>query len=395
MQQQKEIIIVGGGMVGAACAVELAKLGLQIHLIERSPLPHFCHDMPYDLRISAVSVASVDLLKQLGAWQHIEAMRVCPYQGLETWEIDGFSISFRSEQLNLSELGYMVENNVIQLGLWKTLTQFENVTTSVGFSVKQSEKCGENWQIRLENDEVYTAPLVIAADGANSQFRQLAGIGLTGWQYRQNCMLIVVNTELPQQDTTWQQFYPTGPRAFLPLCNHQACLVWYDSPQKIRQLSTLSAEKLAEQIHHYFPPRLGKVSVQCAGSFELIRRHAQHYFKQGVVLVGDSAHTINPLAGQGVNLGFKDVKTLLEVLESAVKNQQNFASDTVLKRYQRQRKADNLLMQSAMDLFYKSFKEDILPLKIARNVALLAINRAGFVKKQALKYALGLASLPF
>ncbi|WP_424765433.1 FAD-dependent monooxygenase [Necropsobacter rosorum] len=386
----KDIIIIGGGMIGAACAAGLGKLGLQIQIIERAPLPEFEPDSPYDIRISAISAASVNLLKRLNAWQHIERMRVCPYRGLETWEIDGFATRFHCTELNLPQLGYMVENHLVQRGLWQAVRQFANVQSSIGTAIVEAKKCGANWQILLADGQRYAAPLIIAADGANSQIRRAAGIGLTGWQYRQDCMLILVETESPQQDITWQQFYPSGPRAFLPLCGHQACLVWYDSAQKIRALRQLSAEKLAQQIHQAFPPRLGHIRVQRAADFSLTRRHAQDYFKQGVVLAGDAAHTINPLAGQGVNLGFKDVKALLAVIESAVEKNRNFAADDVLACYQRQRKADNLLMQSGMDLFYKAFKEELLPLKIARNFALVLADKAAPLKKQALKYALGL-----
>ncbi|MGC6360431.1 FAD-dependent monooxygenase [Bisgaard Taxon 45] len=387
---QKDIIVVGGGMVGAACALGLGQQGHQVQLIEHAPLPQFQPDSPYDLRISAISVASVNLLKQLGAWQYIEHMRICPYRALETWEIEGFSTAFHSHELNLPELGFMVENNVVQLGLWQAISTIENIQTCVGNVIQKVVKCGENWQIFLANGEIYQAPLIIAADGANSKLRQIANIGTTGWQYRQSCLLITVDTELEQQDITWQQFYPSGPRAFLPLLGKQACLVWYDSPQCIQNLKQLSTEKLAERIEQSFPTRLGKIKVQAANSFDLARTHAQAYFKQGIVLVGDAAHTINPLAGQGVNLGFKDVRILLEVLQQATQKGESLASDMVLLRYQRKRKADNLLMQTGMDIFYKTFKEDLLPLKIVRNATLFFANKATPLKKQALKYALGL-----
>ncbi|MGC6343205.1 FAD-dependent monooxygenase [Bisgaard Taxon 45] len=387
---QKDIIVVGGGMVGAACALGLGQQGHQVQLIEHAPLPQFQPDSPYDLRISAISVASVNLLKQLGAWQYIEHMRICPYRALETWEIEGFSTAFHSHELNLPELGFMVENNVVQLGLWQAISTIENIQTCVGNVIQKVVKCGENWQIFLANGEIYQAPLIIAADGANSKLRQIANIGTTGWQYRQSCLLITVDTELEQQDITWQQFYPSGPRAFLPLLGKQACLVWYDSPQCIQNLKQLSKEKLAERIEQAFPTRIGKIKVQAANSFDLARTHAQAYFKQGIVLVGDAAHTINPLAGQGVNLGFKDVRILLELLQQAAQKGESLASDMVLLRYQRKRKADNLLMQTGMDIFYKTFKEDLLPLKIVRNATLFLANKATPLKKQALKYALGL-----
>lgn len=144
---QKDMIVVGGGMVGAACALGLGKQGHQVQLIEHAPLPQFQPNSPYDLRISAISVASVNLLKQLGAWQYIENTRICPYRALETWEIEGFGTTFHSQELNLPELGFMIENNVVQLGLWQAISSIENIQTCVGCTIQKVEKCGENWQI--------------------------------------------------------------------------------------------------------------------------------------------------------------------------------------------------------------------------------------------------------
>lgn len=385
-----DMIILGGGMVGAATALGLAKLGFNIALIEKNPLPSVDVTQPYDLRISAISVSSVALLERLGAWQFIEQMRICPYDGLETWEIEGFNVAFRAQDLGLDKLGFMVENNVIQQGLWQALEAYPNCTQAVGFNQISANYAENGWTVMLDHERQFSAPLMIACDGANSLGRQWAGIGLTAWQYRHDCLLALVETEAAQQSVTWQQFFPTGPRAFLPLLGHQGCVVWYDSPSRIQALKQMSMAKLSEEIQANFPPRLGKINVTQVGSFPLTRQHAQHYFRQGVVLLGDAAHTINPLAGQGVNLGFKDVESLLNVFEQALKKGENVASSEVLRRYERQRKPDNLLMQTAMDLFYKLFKTELLPFKVARNLALIAAERAGVLKKQALKYALGL-----
>lgn len=387
--KQCDVIVVGGGMVGAAAALGLARQNLAVQLIERRALPHFEHNSNYDIRISAISAGSVKLLKQLNAWRHIQAMRTCPYKRLATWEIDGFETTFNAQDLGLPELGFMVENNVVQLGLWRAFDDVDTLSNSIG-AIAETQKCGQHWQVTLEDGEQFSAPLLVAADGANSQLRNLAHIGLSGWQYRQRCMLVLVNTELEQQDITWQQFNPSGPRAFLPLLGHQGCLVWYDAPEEIARLQRLPLAQLSDEIMRAFPPRLGRVEATQAASFELVRRHAQRYFHNGIVLLGDAAHTINPLAGQGVNLGFKDVAAFLDVIESAQRAGQPIASDAVLARYQRRRKADNLLMQSGMDLFYKGFKEPLLPLKIARNVALLGVEKCAPLKNRALKYALGL-----
>lgn len=383
---QPQVIVVGGGMVGAACALGLGQLGLKVRLIEQTPIEPYDRNQPYDVRISAISMASVKLLQQLQAWQYIATQRLCPYRRLETWEIDGFSTLFDAQDLKLEQLGFMLENKLIQTALWQAFNA--NVQTSVA-KIKEIKRNGEHWHFLLDQGEQFSAPLVIAADGANSQLRQIAGIGITGWQYRQDCLLIIVETELPQQDITWQQFFPTGPRAFLPLQGNQACLAWYDSPKRIAELKLLSPDKLASQIEQAFPARLGKIKVQNCASFSLTRRHCQQYYKQGIVLVGDAAHTINPLAGQGVNLGFKDVSLLLELAKKAIARHEAIHSETIWQRYQRERKPDNLLMQTGMDLFYKGFKQDLLPLKILRNSALLALDKITPLKKQILSYAIG------
>lgn len=388
--EQQDVIVIGGGMVGAAAALGLAKMGLKVALLEKNPLPQFDKADPYDVRISAISAASVELLKQLEAWQHIEAMRICPYDGLETWEMEGFGTTFHAQELELPELGFMVENKVVQIGLWHALQAYPNCVQAVKFSQIFAHREGSVWTVTLDNQRQFSAPIILACDGANSQARQWAGIGLTSWQYRQHCLLAVVETELPQQSVTWQQFFPSGPRAFLPLQGQNGCVVWYDAPQRIAQLKALSKEKLSAEIQSHFPERLGQVSVTAVGSFPLTRQHAQSYVRQGIVLVGDAAHTINPLAGQGVNLGFKDVKMLLEVIEQAVKKGENFSDEKVLKRYEHGRKPDNLLMQTGMDVFYKAFKTELMPVKVARNLALVMAERVMLLKKSALKYALGL-----
>ena len=218
----------------------------------------------------------------------------------------------------------------------------------------------------------------------------MAGIGIHAWQYAQSCMLITVQCENDPGDSTWQQFTPDGPRAFLPLFDNWASLVWYDSPARIRQLQGLSMAQLQVEIAKHFPTRLGQVMPVAAGAFPLTRRHALQYVQPGLALVGDAAHTIHPLAGQGVNLGYRDVDALIDVLVNARSYGESWASQPVLKRYQTRRMADNFIMQSGMDLFYAGFSNDLQPLRIIRNLGLMAAERAGVLKRQALKYALGL-----
>ncbi|EGQ8056562.1 2-octaprenyl-3-methyl-6-methoxy-1,4-benzoquinol hydroxylase [Vibrio alginolyticus] len=388
-----DIAVIGGGMVGAAVAVGFAKQGRSVVLVEGTKPKVFDAAQAMDIRVSAISHQSVELLDSLGAWSEIKSMRVCPYRRLETWEHPECRTRFHSDELSLDQLGYIVENRLIQLGLWQVFSQYENLTVMCPERLKAIEFADVNL-VTLESGAQFEANWVIGADGANSKVRQLAGIGVTAWDYRQHCMLINVKTELPQQDITWQQFTPSGPRSFLPLCSlsnddgqvvGQGSLVWYDSPIRIKQLCAMGKPQLREEILRHFPAELGDIEVLQFGSFPLTRRHAQSYSSKNCVLVGDSAHTINPLAGQGVNLGFKDVDVLLSVTE-----QQEKLEDTLLAKYERARRPDNLLMQTGMDFFYKGFSNDLWPLKFVRNAALKLAENSGPIKAQVLKYALGM-----
>jgi len=386
-----DAVIVGGGMVGAAAALGLAKQGLQVALIENEAPAGFDPSAPADLRISAIGCASARFLQKLGAWGSVEKMRSVPYRRLETWEVDGSEVKFDAQSLGLPELGFMVENRVLQLALWQQFDALTNLTRFCPAKLRHLlQHDDKTWSLQLTTGDLLRAKLVIAADGANSLVRQLAGIGVDGWEYRQHCMLINVETETPDQDVTWQQFFPSGPRAFLPLFGNQASLVWYDSPQRIRYLKTLNMQQLTTEVMQAFPARLGTVKALSAGAFPLVRRHAQRYVLPGLALVGDAAHTINPLAGQGVNLGYRDVEALLSVLEKARDHDEAWSSEKVLLGFQRQRRLDNLLMQSGMDLFYTAFSNDLPPVKALRNLALMTAQRAGALKTKALKYALGI-----
>ena len=387
-----DIVVVGGGMVGAATAIGFAQQGMRVAVIEGLAPQAFEKTQPMDIRVSAISQASVDLLDSLGAWDAIENMRVCTYKRLETWEHPECRTRFDAASLELPRLGYIVENRLIQLGLWAQFERYDNIELLCPEKLDTIE-FGETNTVVLQSGLRLSAKWVVGADGANSAVRQQAGIGITAWDYRQHCMLINVETELPQQDITWQQFLPSGPRSFLPLASlteegkevGQGSLVWYDKPSRIKQLSAMSPEKLRAEVLSHFPAELGDIKVLQSGSFPLTRRHAQRYAQNNCILVGDSAHTINPLAGQGVNLGFKDVAALISLTK-----EQGELTDSVARSYEVKRRGDNLIMQSGMDFFYKTFSNDLGPLKFVRNAALKLAENSGPIKNQVLKYALGL-----
>lgn len=388
--QSTEVAVVGGGMVGGALALGLAQHGFSVTVIEQHAPPLFDATAQPDVRISAISAASVALLRGLGVWERVQAMRCHPYRQLETWEWENAHVLFDARELKLPLLGYMVENNVLQRALWDELESHPHVTLRVPAALSGLHADGDHHQLTFEEGEPLTATLVVGADGANSRVRQAAGIGIHAWQYQQSCMLITVECEGEAGDSTWQHFTPDGPHAFLPLFGNWASLVWYDTPARIRQLQTLNMAQLEQEIARHFPSRLGRVKPVAAAAFPLARRHALQYVRPGLALVGDAAHTIHPLAGQGVNLGYRDVDALLDVLAGARSHGEAWASHTILKRYQTRRMADNFIMQSGMDLFYAGFSNDLGPVRLLRNIGLMAAERAGVLKRQALKYALGL-----
>jgi 2-octaprenyl-3-methyl-6-methoxy-1,4-benzoquinol hydroxylase len=389
-----DVVVVGGGMVGAAAAIGLAQLGLSVAVIEYHQPAPYDPAQPLDVRVSAISVASEQLLTRLGAMDELLTMRHALYTGLETWELDGCLTSFSAEQVGQSHLGYFFENRLIQLSLWQQLRSMDNVVLLCPHKVMQFSRLSNDHQVTilLDNGATLSTKLLIGADGANSQVRQWAGIGVTGWDYAQSAMLINISTQTPQQSVTWQQFTPAGPRSLLPLPGNHASLVWYDDANRIKQLSQLNNLQLAEQIRQHFPSRLDPhFTVENRGSFPLTRRHAQKYYQDNVVIIGDAAHTINPLAGQGVNIGFKDVDLLVAQIANAIGCDETWWQTPVLKGYQQSRYFDNQLMMTAMDAFYAGFSNDLLPLKLLRNGVLKLANIDSPIKRKVLKYALGLS----
>ncbi|WP_421712888.1 FAD-dependent monooxygenase [Alteromonas abrolhosensis] len=395
-----DFCINGGGMVGATLALGLAQQQFKVAVIEPYlPAPFKPEDGP-DLRVSAISEASVTLLKALGAWEHIAAMRVKPYTGLSVWDDPSHRTDFTAHSIDMPQLGYFVENRLLQLGCHKALTQFDNVEIISGQSVEDI-RLTNTANVNLSNGRTLEAKWLVGADGANSQVRKAAGIGTTGWQYAQQAMGITIRMENAVEPITWQQFTSSGPKAFLPMFDNYASLVWYDTPDELKRIKSLKPSQLESEILKTFPEELTKgknsFSVIDKAIFPLTRSHANHYVKGCCVLIGDAAHTINPLAGQGVNLGFKDVEAFLSVSSNFKTNStandlltDGAFSQMLFSNYERPRKRDNLMMMTAMDGFYTLFSNDVAPIKWIRNQLLSVAQRIQPAKQEVLKYAIGL-----
>ncbi len=390
MKELYDVIIIGGGMVGAAVACALGDSDLKIALIEQAMPEEFSPEQAHDLRVSALSIASQKILQTVGAWDAVLAMRVCPFKRMRVWETAG-DTEFNSDAIAYDALGYIVENRVTQLALLHRAQQFSNIDFLCPSRIKQLAYEKGSVTITLEEGRMLSAKVTVGADGGQSRLRQTVGLGVTSWDYQQHAMVIYVATDYGQQDITWQRFVPTGPQAFLPLTGHYGSIVWYNTPDEVRRLKALPDEQLLTELSATFPDCLGKINkIMGVASFPLKRQHAQEYVKQGVALVGDAAHMINPLAGQGVNIGLLDAAMLAEVLIDASNKGKNIADIAVLKRYERLRRNENLKMMTVMDLFYRIFSNQIMPVKFLRNLGLGLAERITPLKNKVMRGAMGL-----
>lgn len=390
MNEEYDVIIVGGGMVGATVACALGDSDLKVALIEQNMPAEFSPEQAHDIRVSALSIASQQILQTIGAWDAVLAMRVCPFKRMRVWETAG-DTEFNSDAIDYDALGYIVENRVTQLALLQRAQTFSNIEFLCPVTIKKIHYDGATGSVELDDGQVISAKVIVGADGGQSRLRQTVGLGVTSWDYQQHAMVIYVATDYEQQDITWQRFVPTGPQAFLPLTGNYGSIVWYNTPDEVRRLKALTDAELLAELTVTFPDCLGKINkILGVASFPLKRQHAQEYVKQGVALVGDAAHMINPLAGQGVNIGLLDAAMLAEVLIDANNKGKNIADVAVLKRYERLRRNENLKMMTVMDLFYRTFSNQVMPIKFLRNLGLGLAERITPLKNLVMRGAMGL-----
>lgn len=404
MTRAFDVVIVGAGMVGAALATGLGRSGFRVGLVDQGAAPCFDASQPPDIRVSALSAGSERYLTELGAWPDILAMRATPYTRLAVWDEADHPLSrilprkiaevvFDARSLSARHLGHIVENRVTQQALWNSAAAQPSVTLFSGHAVTALRNNGDAAVVTLDDNTELTGELIVGADGASSGIRSLAGIGVTREQYQQQAMVVSARYQGPVQDITWQGFYPSGPRAFLPLHaagngESWASLVWYDSPEELARLKSLENSALMAELQNAFPPELPLLThIDARASFPIARQHAKTYVNHRVVLVGDAAHTINPLAGQGVNLGFQDARCLQSVLREARRAGIDLAS---LSQYEQQRRPANRRMMLAMDVFYHLFSNRTPPLHLLRNLGLGAAKAMPFARNRVAKYAMGI-----
>ena len=407
MTQAFDIVIVGAGMVGAALATGLGRSGFRVALVDRGSAPEFDPSLPPDIRVSALSAGSERYLNDLDVWPSMLAMRATPYARLAVWDETRHPLSnllprkvadvvFDAGNLSARHLGHIVENRITQQALWNSAAALHSVSLFPDNAVSHLENGNNHAAVTLEDGTELECQLVVGADGAASGVRELAGIGVTRDQYQQQAMVISVRYQGAVEDITWQSFYPSGPRAFLPLHSagngeSWASLVWYDSPEQLAHLKSLDDRALMAEIQNAFPPELPLLThIEAKASFPIARQHAKTYVNNRVVLAGDAAHTINPLAGQGVNLGFQDALCLQTVIREAKRAGCDLADPAWLTKYEQQRRPANRRMMMAMDVFYHLFSNRTPPLHLLRNLGLGAAKAMPFARNRVAKYAMGI-----
>lgn len=374
-----EIVVVGGGPVGAAAALALRQQGFDVALLERGTAPPPHNPADYDLRVYAMARHSARLLEQLGVWPSIAERRISPYRAMRVWERGpARALRFDAADGGGAELGWIVEHGLLVDALWAGL---DGVNCYQGAQIEQLQLDDEGALLRLQDGRGLRARLVVAADGADSQLRALAGIGTVGWNYSQRAIVCHVHTERPHRATAWQRFLASGPLAFLPLADGRCSIVWSAEQALTQELLALDDAS--------FLSRLGEASEYALGaiyagtrrlSFPLRLLHAQDYARSGLVLVGDAAHTVHPLAGQGVNLGLADAGQLAQTLVQARGAGRDWWSLRNLQRYARARKADNLEMLALTDGLYRAFRLHLPGVKAALGLGMEAVDRLGPLK---------------
>jgi 2-octaprenylphenol hydroxylase len=404
-----DVVIVGGGLVGASLALALSDTGLRIAMLDAQPLSPAGVEVPerFDPRVSAITPASRRFLDSLGAWSGVARRRSCAYTDMHVWEADGTgSIHFAAQDIHCESLGHIVENSVLLAALHERLHAAPHIALLAPVSLDALQRLAvpapleadqSRIQLQLADGRQLRARVVVAADGGTSKTRELAGFELSEWDYDHQAIVTTVRTRLPHRHTATQRFMDEGVLALLPLKatdaatdQHCSSIVWSAVPDRAAALMALDDEAFAVALEHAIEGRFGRIEqVDPRLCVPLRQRHARHYVQEGIALVGDAAHTIHPLAGQGVNLGFADADALATQLRRAVARDDEIGSVQVLRRYQRQRIGHNLGMMWAMEGFKRLYADQGLPLRWLRNAGMAGLDRSLLLKSRVMRAAMG------
>ena len=386
-----DVAVVGGGMVGAATALTLAREGFSVALVDaREPAPWAAAD-EVDLRVVGLAPSSIALLDRIGVWQAIRSARASGYDRMVVWDaVSGATIRFDAAEEGRDVLGYIVENSLVQASLWHALDD-AGVRRVVPAEVVALAQREDRAQLELADGQTIAARLIVAADGAESPLRGMVGIGTHGRDYAQRAVVAHVETSRPHERTAWQRFLTTGPLAMLPLDDGRSSIVWSLPDAEARRALALDDEGFRQALGVASDFRLGPIgAVTRRAAFPLRLKLADRYEADRLVLLGDAAHAVHPLAGQGVNLGLRDVVELRDTLRDAREQGRDIAAPHVLRRYARRRRSADGLDAWSFDALARIYAWKAAPLVAARGAGVRLMDAFGPLKRRIARHAAGL-----
>lgn len=399
MAKSYDLIIVGAGMVGALSAILLAKSSLRVALIDKHDGQYSLSPPPaYDARVSAISSQSKKLLEDANVWQNLPQGRVATYDNIVAWDGLGAGyIDFNAGAASMVELGNLVENVVLSQQMMAQIHTLSNVDLYFNNALSSYQLSETGVQAELVSGDRIDAQVLIAADGAVSTLRTDNGFETVEWDYGHTAIAATIEIDQSHDNTAWQSFGEEGVLAFLPLPDvdgrHFVSIVWCVPPEEAQSLKSLEDDAFCRRLHYAINRRFNVLGItRPRQTIPLRQRHAKSYVKSGIALIGDAAHTIHPLAGQGANLGFGDVKALVEVLSKAHRRGEALGTSKVLRRYQRARMLDNMAMAAGMEGFKRLFSTQQPLLVQLRNTGMKQFDRNQTLKKKLIARAAGLSS---
>ena len=381
-----DVVIVGGGLAGLSLACALRDTRLKIALVEnRAPI----RAEGWDARVYAISPANAGFLQGIGAWKHLDSERIAPIHAMNIHGDGGAQLDFSAYESGVSQLGWILESSLMACELWENVKRQGNLTLLCPASPSSIEMSDDAARLSLSDGKTLSAKLLIGADGRDSWVRQTVGLPATNTPYDE--MGLVANFECtrPHHGTARQWFRDDGVLAWLPLPGNRISMVWSTPDDHAKELLALPADELCARVSAAGGHELGKLKLLSpAAAFPLRLMRVPRTIAPRLALIGDAAHGIHPLSGHGINLGYQDAKVLADLLTSA-SEWQDIGDERLLRRYQRARREETLLMQTTTHTLRRLFRENLPGLKQLRNIGMNLTNALPVLKNQLVRYALG------
>ena len=385
-----DIIVNGSGMVGSACALGMAQLGLTVGVVfNKEKYIKYRKEDPISMQSCAVNINSEMLLTKIGTWSWIKKQRINTYNKLEVTEEPNDRLTFESSKCGLPYLGHFIENRIIETANINKYDEQENINLLPNL-IESFNTDEDKTIVTFEDGEQIETRLLIGADGSNSFVREHAGIKTKGHEYDESALIIKIKSNKIDPDITKQQFCTEGARAILPLANQEALLVWYNNNKINQKLVNLSNEELKEKTKSAFRNIITDFEILDKTTFNLRKVHAKKYSYNRTLLIGDAAHSVHPFAGQGVNMGFKDVTKLLKRTEALLRKKQDPFAPYNLSVYTFNRYMDNEFLMSTLDALDYSFHSENQFIQNLRQLLFNVPNRLKNVKNKMMMYAVGI-----